>query len=393
MNINTTWKLLTVHSNASANKATKLVVEKLSFMDKQFCVLEAFSLKKAKRILLKNTDIAIVIIPVILERKSKGIELIHFIRRDLKNKKIRIILRTGYPNSLPEKEVTKGYEIDSCLSEEDPDEDQLKFTVLNTIQIYHQTQQVTNYMKGLAGSIAHEMRHPLSISKGALENVKEIIQLHKTGSNNNKIELSKTDLEGLMTSFDLIERSSSRANMVIDMILNNMKGETIAKEESEILSISEVIKTAINEFAFRETEIDKIKIGDIDHFFFKGDKNSMIFVLFNLLKNALNYVPSDIGEIHIWAETHPSINQLYFKDNGAGISKDKLAVIFDSFVSFDKKEGTGLGLHYCKQVMLGLGGDIKCESVVGSETTFILEFPHLEPLIKSRNKHRINMVV
>ncbi len=66
---------------------------------------------------------------------------------------------------------------------------------------------------------------------------------------------------------------------------------------------------------------------------------------------------------------------LYFKDNGVGISADKLKLIFDDVFSSNKKGGTGLGLSFCKRVMLSFGGDISCKSVEGEGVEFCLKFP------------------
>jgi len=57
-----------------------------------------------------------------------------------------------------------------------------------------------------------------------------------------------------------------------------------------------------------------------------------------------------------------------------GIKKDMISKIFDSFVT-TTRNGSGLGLYFCKTVMLNLGGDITCESEYEQQTTFTLYFP------------------
>ena len=96
----------------------------------------------------------------------------------------------------------------------------------------------------------------------------------------------------------------------------------------------------------------------------------MIFVLFNLLKNSLYYK----AKIDIWLETSNQANFLHFKDYGTGIEQDKINHIFDDFFTSDKKGGTGLGLPFCKKVILAFGGDISCKSIEGEFTEFVLSF-------------------
>ena len=95
------------------------------------------------------------------------------------------------------------------------------------------------------------------------------------------------------------------------------------------------------------------------------------------MKNALYYVKDkEDGCVEIRLEPGKQCNQLYFKDNGVGITQDRLDSLFDHFVT-DKAEGTGLGLSFCQRVMKSFGGEISVESEFGVYTCFILSFPIL----------------
>jgi len=111
---------------------------------------------------------------------------------------------------------------------------------------------------------------------------------------------------------------------------------------------------------------------DLNDFIFKGDENMMIFVIFNPLKHSLYYK----SKIEIRTEAKPDGNYLYFKDTGPGIEKDKLALIFESIFTSDKKDGTGLGLPFRKRIMTAFDGDIACRSEIGKWTEFEMKFPN-----------------
>jgi two-component system CAI-1 autoinducer sensor kinase/phosphatase CqsS len=68
-------------------------------------------------------------------------------------------------------------------------------------------------------------------------------------------------------------------------------------------------------------------------------------------------------------------NILSFKDTGPGIPEDKLELLFQDFMTSDKKEGTGLGLSFCRKVMESFGVSIKFSSVLKEYTEFTLNFP------------------
>ncbi|MFT7098194.1 MAG: signal transduction histidine kinase [Rickettsiales bacterium] len=206
-------------------------------------------------------------------------------------------------------------------------------------------------LKSLAGSIAHETRNPLSAIKGCCE-------------------IIKSNLDQAMEFLDLISVSSSRGLSIIDMTLQNIRGEEIDKSKFRHISMGTIIEAACCEYAFESAEQKKLVNIDLtDHFDFKGDETLMIFVVFNLLKNSLYYK----ANIKIWLDGDNRC--LYFKDDGIGIPADKLEFIFDDFFTSDKKGGTGLGLPFRKRVMRDFGGDISCTSTLGQGVEFCLKFP------------------
>ena len=82
-----------------------------------------------------------------------------------------------------------------------------------------------------------------------------------------------------------------------------------------------MIKKALRQFAYRnEQEKELVHFNLEQNFIFRGDENMMIFVIYNLLKNALHYQV----KIEIRTEIKSDGNYLYFKDYGLGIEDDKL---------------------------------------------------------------------
>jgi len=203
-----------------------------------------------------------------------------------------------------------------------------------------------NQVKSLAFSIAHETRNPLAGIKGCCE-------------------LMKNNLNELSEYIDLMHDSSSQGLAMIDMILTNVRDGEIDKSNFTDLSISDTIKKAIKQYAYRSKE-EKVLVNlDLENdFIFKGDKNMMIFVIFNLLKNSLYYK----SKIEIRTQTKSDGNYLYFKDFGPGIESDKLDLIFESFFTSGKKDGTGLGLSFCKRIMTAFEEEIICKSKISEWT-------------------------
>jgi len=205
-------------------------------------------------------------------------------------------------------------------------------------------------LKSLAGSIAHESRNSLAAIKGMSEIIRE-------------------NLDEMNQYFNLIATTANRGMQINDIILKNISDGKIDDSNFTILSIAKIVQIAINDFTFEDKEQKElVNINLENDFNFFGNQTLMIYVLFNLLKNALHYKV----KINIWLD---SINkELHFKDEGQGIDKDKLESIFDSFITSGKSSGTGLGLPFCKRVMQAFGGDIICQSKIGDGAEFILKF-------------------
>jgi signal transduction histidine kinase len=369
--VGTSWKVLIVDGRSTVHQSTKLLLKKISFAGKGIQLLSSFYLEEAKKTLQKEHDIALVLIEAKINRPSFGLDLIEYIKKELQNNKIQIILRTGYPDSLPKKEITNKYEIDGCLSEEETSKDQFEFTIVGALQTYNQLITVSNYLRAQAGSIAHEMLNPLNQVQQSLSIVKNEISF-------NREIFPKEDLEVIDQTLENGLRVCDRANKMIAMILQNIKEDKINTDSFVTLRIAQVVKKAIDEFAFVNEKSKKaVQLNLKQDFEFKGDETLLVYVLFNLLKNSLYFlsIQPDL-KVSIRLKKQEGVNTLFFKDTGVGIPKDKLATIFDNFMTADKKGGTGLGLGFCKRVMISFEGGITCKSEVSKWTEFELTFPH-----------------
>ena len=112
-------------------------------------------------------------------------------------------------------------------------------------------------------------------------------------------------------------------------------------------------------------------------FFFMGNSILMMKVLFNLIRNAEEQIIANgIGEITITTREAEDNNLLIVKDTAGGAPPEVVDNLFKDFFT-TKKDGTGIGLAYCKKMMRNFDGDISCYSVFGESIEFILSFPKI----------------
>lgn len=221
-------------------------------------------------------------------------------------------------------------------------------------------------LKGLAGSIAHELRSPLAVLKGNLA----IIQKKPTYKlNEDNFIIPNETLNEMMYTID-------HAYQVIHIILNNMKNQDTISHAFKKLQAAACVERAINEYAFEGDDKNYVHFNLEEDFTFLGDETYLMYALFNLLKNATYYFKSGAHNlIEIRLKSGDLYNSIEFKDYGPGIDQEKRETLFVNFMTSGKKEGTGLGLAFCKNVMESFGGDISCESKEGAFTVFTLKFP------------------
>ncbi|MBI5299289.1 MAG: HAMP domain-containing histidine kinase [Deltaproteobacteria bacterium] len=105
------------------------------------------------------------------------------------------------------------------------------------------------------------------------------------------------------------------------------------------------------------------------------DESKVGRVLTNLCINAMQAIEKPLGTIMISLLHNEHAVWIDVTDSGKGIAKKHLHKIFDKKFTHGKKDGTGLGLSFCKQTVEAHGGSIGVSSASGQGTTFSLVFP------------------
>ena len=223
-------------------------------------------------------------------------------------------------------------------------------------------QEKAKVLKSLAGSIAHEMRNPLSQIHGSLHFILR--------------QVSALD-EQLMSYLNDANKIAKSGLQVIDITMDAINEKPIDKATFSIFSAKDMVSDTLNEYAYSDSQhAEKLSYTGGD-FKLLADPVIVKYILYNLIGNALYYVKT-LPDAEIVIYLIPDKRQIEIRDTGPGIPPSALPMLFDSFYSSGKQGGTGLGLAYCKRSMTSLGGSIDCDSELGSYTAFTLTFPELQ---------------
>jgi signal transduction histidine kinase len=211
-------------------------------------------------------------------------------------------------------------------------------------------------MARIALQIAHDIRSPISVLKGYVESVNTMDSdetLYKITAlrSVNKLLKMAADLTDYAKA-DKINKSNTNINKLIS---ENVFGEINEEARKKKLKLSYDAEDNIT------ADIDGYKIER---------------VLINLMKNAVQAC-SENGHVKL-RTNRGNKDDLIFEviDDGIGICETDKSKIFESYFTKGKKDGTGLGLSYCKQVIEAHGGTINVQSYIGRGTTFTVRIPN-----------------
>lgn len=233
--------------------------------------------------------------------------------------------------------------------------------------------------KALGGTIAHEMRTPLSSIHVSASGLKDCLPALVDGYHQARAaglrvpKISQLALESVANVPERMRYICASTLNIIDMLLLQLKDDDWSAHFNNC-SIKDCVDTALNEYCFRENERELVDCQRVEDFPFYGNRYLVVHILFNLMRNAFIFIQSEKrGTITLWTSESPGEYHLHFCDTAKGISKQDLPYIFDH--GFSKRSGgSGVGLHYCRKMMTTMAGGIAVKAVEGTYCEFILSF-------------------
>jgi len=143
------WKILIVDDEQDIHSVIKLSLDNFIFEGRKIQFFDAYSGEQAREILSANGDIALVLLDVVMETDHAGLNFVKFIREELKNHFVRIVLWTGQPGQAPKKEVVMTYEINDYKTKTDLTDDNIFTAVLSSIRSYNSMMIIEGFRQSL----------------------------------------------------------------------------------------------------------------------------------------------------------------------------------------------------------------------------------------------------
>ncbi|WP_227394551.1 ATP-binding protein [Jeotgalibacillus aurantiacus] len=206
----------------------------------------------------------------------------------------------------------------------------------------------------LASGIAHEIKNPLTSLKGFVQLMKEQPSLPKE-------------------NIDIMSSEIDRIYAIVDELLVLSKPELRKKEFFSLCDcVGYVINFMKHQAAQKDIRILVEKVDDSEKFV-HGDRNQVIQVFINLIKNSIEAMDHG-GEIKIRPRVNEKEVHLEIEDTGQGIPQEIIEKVSEPFYT-TKEKGMGLGLTICHKIIQAHDGELSFRSEPGKGTTATITLP------------------
>ena len=218
-----------------------------------------------------------------------------------------------------------------------------------------------NELAELAGSLAHEIKNPLSVIRMNMDLLGE--DFADAQNQRDRRALAK---------IDLVRRQCVRLENLLNEFLRFAR---VRKLDLHAGSLNEQIERVLDLFEPQASEasVEMKRYLDPDLPSILLEPQPLQAAIVNLVKNALEAMPNG-GQLV--ARTRPTRVGVAFDliDTGCGMDDKTALHMFDAFYS-TKNDGSGLGLPLTRKIIEAHGGRIDVQSELGRGTKFSLEFP------------------
>jgi len=147
------WKVVVIDDDPAVHDGTRFALNDYRLHGHGLEIVSAYSAREGRIVLADNPDTAVVLLDVVMETDTAGLDLIGYIRNELQNDTVRIILRTGQPGQAPERRVIVDYDINDYKAKTELTADKLFTTLTSALRSYEQLSRMNETRRGLEAII------------------------------------------------------------------------------------------------------------------------------------------------------------------------------------------------------------------------------------------------
>ncbi len=180
------WKVAVIDDDHAVHDGTRFALSDYNLNGQTLEILSAYSAAEGRVLMRQHPDIAAVLLDVIMETDAAGLDLVEFIRHEIKNETVRIILRTGQPGQAPERRVIVDYDINDYKAKTELTADKLFTSLTAALRSYQQLERMVQTRRGLeiiidAASTLYDFKSMQRLAEGVLTQIASLLNVDCAG--------------------------------------------------------------------------------------------------------------------------------------------------------------------------------------------------------------------
>ena len=157
-----TWKVMIVDDEPEIHTVTQLALSDFSYDDKGLQFISAYSGVEARKVLADHRDVALILLDVVMESDDAGLQFVKYVRNELRDGHVRIVLRTGQPGMAPEREIVREYDVDDYKLKTEMTVPKLYSTVVASLRGFKEVKRIEQVVEQRTATIS-EMNRTLTV--------------------------------------------------------------------------------------------------------------------------------------------------------------------------------------------------------------------------------------
>ncbi len=426
------WKVLIVDDEPDVHNSVKFALMDYGYLGKPLMFLSAYNTDQAKEMIKNNQDCAVVILDMTMERDDSGLEVVKYIREELKNSSVRVIILTGEVFGTTQEYIVLNYDINDYLSKDELTNKRLFSAITSSLRAYIQveilqqanneleviiaerTKELNRHMEDkisdamqkyaqaqkesdekdlliierskmaslgeMVGAFGHEMMTPVGIAvtaSSALNDTnKELKELYESG------KMKKSDFSRYLERLDefskIILSNLSRSSELIASLKSIAVDQS--SDQRRLVNVKHYLDEIILSLKPRLKRLPhKINIKCPENIEVELYAGPFSQIVINLIMNSMIHGFDGVEKGLVEIGVQQVGNDLIYthKDNGKGMSPEVMDHLYEQFFTTKKNQGgSGIGMNLIKKIVSQtLKGTIECESAPSKGVLFSIRFP------------------
>jgi signal transduction histidine kinase len=180
------WKIAVIDDDPAVHEGTRFALSDYELRGQTLEILSAYSAAEGRILMRDHPDVAAVLLDVIMETDAAGLDLVEYIRNELHNETVRIILRTGQPGQAPERRVIVQYDINDYKAKTELTADKLFTSLTAALRGYQQLERMVQTRRGLeiiidAASTLYDFKSMQRLAEGVLTQLASLLNVDCAG--------------------------------------------------------------------------------------------------------------------------------------------------------------------------------------------------------------------